>query len=85
MLSRGRRPTGLRSRRDAVSRGRSVRGSWSAAALRGCHGLPMLTPMVKTQVYLPEDELKALHRVARRSKRSVADLCNTTLDVTRSI
>ncbi len=30
--------------------------------------------MVKTQVYLREEELKRLHRVARRSKRSVAEL-----------
>ena len=30
--------------------------------------------MVKTQVYLREDELKALHRTARQSGRSVADL-----------
>jgi len=30
--------------------------------------------MVKTQVYLPAEELRALHRLARRSKRPVADL-----------
>jgi len=30
--------------------------------------------MVKTQVYLPADELRALHRVARARKRRVADL-----------
>jgi hypothetical protein len=30
--------------------------------------------MTKTQVYLPEAELSALHRVARRSGRSVAEL-----------
>jgi hypothetical protein len=30
--------------------------------------------MVKTQVYLRAEELKALHDVARRSGRSVADL-----------
>ena len=30
--------------------------------------------MVKTQVYLPKEELDALHRAARRSHRSVADL-----------
>ncbi len=36
----------------------------------------MLTPMamVKTQVYLPADELRMLHRVARAKKRRVADL-----------
>jgi hypothetical protein len=37
---------------------------------------PMLTPMrmVKTQVYLREEELAALHRVARRQRRPVAEL-----------
>jgi len=30
--------------------------------------------MIKTQVYLREEELKALHDVAERSGRSVADL-----------
>jgi hypothetical protein len=30
--------------------------------------------MVKTQVYLREEELTALHRVARRQKRPVAEL-----------
>jgi hypothetical protein len=30
--------------------------------------------MTKTQVYLREEELEALHRVAARSGRSVADL-----------
>jgi hypothetical protein len=30
--------------------------------------------MVKTQVYFPASELKALHRVARAKKRRVADL-----------
>ena len=33
-----------------------------------------MTPMVKTQVYLRHEELGALHRAAKRSKRSVADL-----------
>jgi len=35
-----------------------------------------MTPMsmVKTQVYFPASELKALHRVARAKKRRVADL-----------
>jgi Ribbon-helix-helix protein, copG family len=33
-----------------------------------------MTPMVKTQVYLRAEELAALHGVARRSGRSVADL-----------
>ncbi len=35
----------------------------------------ILTPMmVKTQVYLPEEELQALHRAAKRSGKSVAEL-----------
>lgn len=33
-----------------------------------------MTPMVKTQVYLRPEELDALHHVAARSGRSVADL-----------
>ena len=33
-----------------------------------------LTYMVKTQVYLPAEDLEALQKVARRSGRSVADL-----------
>ncbi len=33
-----------------------------------------MTPMVKTQVYLRKEELEALHRTARLSGRSVADL-----------
>jgi hypothetical protein len=33
-----------------------------------------MTPMVKTQVYLGRDELEALHAVAARSNRKVADL-----------
>ena len=30
--------------------------------------------MIKTQVYLPEEDLQALREVAKRSGRSVADL-----------
>jgi len=30
--------------------------------------------MVKTQVYLPREELAALHRIARRRKKAVAEL-----------
>ncbi len=33
-----------------------------------------MTPMVKTQVYLPAAELAALHRLAKAKKRRVADL-----------
>ena len=34
----------------------------------------MLTPVTKTQVYLPEEELEALHRVAEKTGQSVAEL-----------
>ncbi|MBI3185397.1 MAG: CopG family transcriptional regulator [Myxococcales bacterium] len=30
--------------------------------------------MTKTQVYLPDDELRELHRLARQRKRAVAEL-----------
>jgi len=43
-------------------------------ALTGVMGMANLTPVVKTQVYLRDEELAALHAVARRSGRSVADL-----------
>ena len=33
-----------------------------------------MTPMTKTQVYLREEELDALHEAARRSGSSVAEL-----------
>lgn len=33
-----------------------------------------MTPMTKTQVYLRDEELEALHDAAERSGRSVADL-----------
>lgn len=33
-----------------------------------------MTHMVKTQVYLPKEDLEALHRAAHRTGRSVADL-----------
>lgn len=35
---------------------------------------PRMTPMTKTQVYLRDEELEALHEAARRSGKSVADL-----------
>ncbi len=34
----------------------------------------MMTPMRKTQVYLSDEDLRALHQTAARSKRSVASL-----------
>lgn len=33
-----------------------------------------MTHMTKTQVYLGEEELRALHRIAKETGRSVADL-----------
>lgn len=33
-----------------------------------------MTPMIKTQVYLRDEELAALHSAARRTGRSMADL-----------
>lgn len=33
-----------------------------------------MTPMTKTQIYLPEKELKALHRAAKRHGKTVAQL-----------
>jgi hypothetical protein len=36
--------------------------------------ISILTPMVKTQVYLRKEELAALHEAAARSGRSVAAL-----------
>ena len=34
----------------------------------------ILTPVEKTQVYIPGDELKSLHRVAKQKGRRVAEL-----------
>ena len=34
----------------------------------------MVTYMIKTQVYMPEEDLQALRAAAKRSGRSVADL-----------
>jgi hypothetical protein len=42
--------------------------------LTGVSRITTLTPVVKTQVYLPEAELAALHRVAKAKKRPVAEL-----------
>ena len=44
------------------------------ARLTGVNRQNTLTHMVKTQIYLREEELDALHRTARRSGRSVAEL-----------
>lgn len=42
--------------------------------MTGVMVISTMTPMVKTQVYLRSEELDALHGVAERSGRSVADL-----------
>ncbi len=42
---------------------------------------PMAT-MVKTQVYLPADELRALHRVAKEKKMKVAELVREAVRAT---
>lgn len=34
----------------------------------------MMTPMMKTQVYLREEDLEALHGIAERTGKSVAEL-----------
>ena len=47
--------------------------------------MPNMTPMatmVKTQVYLPAAELKALHRVAREKKMKVAELVREAVRAT---
>ena len=41
-----------------------------------------MATMVKTQVYLPAGELKALHRVAREKKMKVAELVREAVRVT---
>ena len=38
--------------------------------------------MKKTQVYLPADQLAALHALARRTKRSVAELIREAIRTT---
>lgn len=43
-------------------------------SLTGVNFSSKLTHMTKTQVYLREDELEALHEVAERTGRSVAEL-----------
>ncbi len=34
----------------------------------------MMIAMIKTQIYLPQEDLEALQRTAKRSGRSIADL-----------
>jgi len=47
---------------------------WTLRLLTGVMFICSMTPMVKTQVYLGPEELDALHQVAARADRSVADL-----------
>lgn len=62
--------------------GRQLRTSYFGTALlqlgsrplTGVSGSHRVTPMVKTQVYLPKEQLVALHRVAKQEGRSVAEL-----------
>ena len=40
----------------------------------GVSGCANMTPMTKTQVYLQEEDLAALHEIAKRTSRPVAAL-----------
>ena len=42
--------------------------------VKGVMNHAIMTPMTKTQVYFPESDLSALHKVSRRTKRPVAAL-----------
>jgi hypothetical protein len=53
---------------------RGVEQAQHVADLTGVSANYKMTPVVKTQVYLGREELEALHQVADRSDRSVADL-----------
>jgi len=46
----------------------------SSRPVTGVNSYSKLTHMIKTQVYLREEELAALHEAAERSGRSVAEL-----------
>src|SRR5579883_2186243 len=46
---------------------------WWLTGVTDVHRLTPM-PMKKTQIYLPEDELRALHRIAHARRRGVADL-----------
>jgi metal-responsive CopG/Arc/MetJ family transcriptional regulator len=38
-----------------------------------------MTSMVRTQIYLPEEELKELHKVAKRQGKSVAQIVRSAV------
>jgi hypothetical protein len=59
-----------RLRGPLLTRDPFVAGLWLTGVTDGS----IMNPMTKTQVYLREEELAALHQVARRSGRSVAEL-----------
>ncbi len=44
--------------------------------------MTMLTPMTKTQVYLAEADLRALHRLAASRRKSVASLIREAIERT---
>jgi hypothetical protein len=48
--------------------------------VKGVIDRAIMTPMVKTQVYFPESDLSALHKVARRTKRPVAALIREAVE-----
>ena len=42
--------------------------------MTGVIGVDTMTPVIKTQIYFPDDDLHALHRMAKRTGKSVAAL-----------
>lgn len=50
------------------------RSTSTRRSLTGVTASSKVTPMTKTQVYLPDDDLKALHATSKRTGRSVASL-----------
>lgn len=57
-----------------ATRSQSSTPGRAVASLTGVIFISKLTPVTKTQVYLGDEELEALHAVAERSGRSVAAL-----------
>ena len=49
-------------------------GHWKSLRLTGVTLIYIMTHVTKTQIYLPKEDLLALHRAAKRSGRSVAEL-----------
>ena len=47
------------------------------AAMRSLTGVarrPIVTPVIKTQIYFPEPDLAALHKAAKKAGKSVAEM-----------